>query len=141
MPVSPIGSTHGGTTLSVACHHHPWAAHIIRSRRVWHATIALGKHTWLDGVGRGILSSPLENIHDQTTSGVAWLYHRAWHSFISFGHHIQWDDIGRNMPSVHFDCTCGRTTSVLACRHVPWVAHTFVGCRMWHANITLGQHT
>ena len=131
MPSSPLGSTHNQITSGVACDHRPWEAYMVGWRRPWHFIIALGKYTRSDYVGRGMALS----------SGVAWLYHRAWYSFISFGHHIQWDDIGRNMPSVHFDCTCGRTTLVLACRHVPWVTHTFVGCRMWHANITLGQHT
>ena len=42
MPSSPLGSTHGRTTSSVASHHHLWTAHTVEQRRVWYAIIAFG---------------------------------------------------------------------------------------------------
>ena len=74
---------------------------------MWHEFISLVKHTRLDDVGRGMLSSPLESIQDQTTSGVA-CYHRpwtkymigqrkAWNASMAFGRYIWWHDVGRCM--------------------------------------------
>uniref|UniRef100_A0A3Q7FLK9 Uncharacterized protein n=1 Tax=Solanum lycopersicum TaxID=4081 RepID=A0A3Q7FLK9_SOLLC len=140
MPSSPLGitqgSTHGRTTSSVACHHHPWAAHTIRSHQVWHAIIALGKHTQLDGVGRGIPSSPLENIHDQTTSGVAWHNHH-WEAHT----HTQSDDIGRGIPSSLLGSTHDRMTLSVACHYHPWRAYTIGRRRVRYVIIALGQNT
>ena len=65
--ISPLDSTYGRTTSSVACHHRHWRAHTITLRQAWHAIIALGQHTRLDDIGRGIPSSSLESIHDRTT--------------------------------------------------------------------------
>ena len=56
MPASPLGSTHGRTTSGVECHHLLWAADTVERRRAWHAIITFGKHTWWDGVGRGMPS-------------------------------------------------------------------------------------
>ena len=44
---SPLGSTHGRTTLGVALHHHPWNTRTVGRRRAWHDIIPLGKHTRL----------------------------------------------------------------------------------------------
>ena len=51
---SPLGSIHGRTTSSVACHHGPWIAHKVERRRAWHAIISLERQTRLNDGGRGI---------------------------------------------------------------------------------------
>ena len=58
MPSSLLGTIHGWTTSGVACHHRSWEPYTVRCLRVSHAIIALGKHTQLDYVGRGMPSSP-----------------------------------------------------------------------------------
>ena len=84
-------------------------------------------------------------------SGVAW-NHRPWaahtvrqrwarHALMFLGQHIHSNDVGHNMPSSLLDFTYGGTTSVLACPHVPSVAHTFRRHRALHVIISLGQHT
>ena len=62
MPSSPLASTHRRTTSGVACHHRLWAAQTVGRRRAWHATTALGQHTW------------------SATFGVA-LHHRPWTAY------------------------------------------------------------
>ena len=132
MPSSPLGSTDGRTTSSVACHYRPWVAHTVERRRTWHTVIAVGKHTRSNDVGRGMPSSPLVSINGQTTLGVA-CHHRLWaahtvkrrracRAIIVFGQHIRLIDVGRGMPSSPLRSTHGRATS--------W----------WHAIIALGQH-
>ena len=49
MPSWPLDSTHGRTTSSVACHHSPWTANMVKRRRARHAIIAFGL---VDIVGR-----------------------------------------------------------------------------------------
>ena len=61
MPSPPLGSTLGRTTFGVACHHRGWAAHTIERRRALHDITSLGMHAWLDDVGRGITSPPLNS--------------------------------------------------------------------------------
>ena len=88
------------------------------------------------------------NIQDQTTSGVAWNHRprdahtvrqrRARHAIMSLGQHIQSDDVEHNMP-LPLDLTYIRTTWVLACPHVFWVAHTFEQHRAWNSIIALGN--
>ena len=46
MILPPLDSTHGRTTLGMACHHCLWAAHTVDRRRAWHDITALGQHTW-----------------------------------------------------------------------------------------------
>ena len=75
MPSSPLGSTNDRTKSGVACHHRLWVAQMVERRRAWHDITALGLHTRLDNVGRGMPSSPLDSTHDRTTSGVA-CHHR-----------------------------------------------------------------
>ena len=36
MPSPLLDSTHGRSTLGVACHHRLWAAHMVERCRVWH---------------------------------------------------------------------------------------------------------
>lgn len=100
-------STHDQTMSGVTCHHHPWAAESVGQRRAWHAIIAHGQHTRSDNVSCGMASLPL----DSTT---------------------QMDDIGRGIPSSPSDCRRGRTTSGVACYHLPKAAHTVndFGCLM-----------
>ena len=113
MTSSPLGSTQGGTTSGVACHHrlwaaqngrttsgvachhHLWAAHTVERHRAWHAIIALRQHTQSKDIGRGMTSPPLDSTNDRTMSGVIhhqrlWTAHtverrRAWHAIIAFG--------------------------------------------------------
>ena len=97
MSSSPLGSTHGRTTSSVACHHRLWAAHTVERRQAWHASIAFGKHTRSKDVERGMTSPSLDSAHDRTTSGATshhrlWKAHtvkrrQVWHAIITFGQH------------------------------------------------------
>ena len=75
MPSSPLGSRHGRTSSGLACHHHLWEAHRIELCWALHAIIAFWKHTRSDDVGRGMTSSPLDNIHGRQR--------RAWHDDIT----------------------------------------------------------
>ena len=77
MPSSPLRSTHGQTTSSVACHHSPWTAQTVERRQAWHAIIAFGQHIRLIGVRRGMPSSPLRSTHGRATSCVAF-HHSPW---------------------------------------------------------------
>ena len=131
MPSSPLDSTHGRTTLGVACHHRLWAAHTIERHRAWHDITSHGQHTRSNDVGRGMPSSPLDSTHGRTTSGVAchhrhWEAHtverrstwhaiiavglahtvgrrRAWHAIIAIGRRTRSNDVGRGMPSSPLD--------------------------------------
>ena len=67
MPSSPLGSTNGRTTSSVACQHDLWAAHTVERRQAWHASIAFGPHTWSKDVERGMTSPPLDSAYSRTT--------------------------------------------------------------------------
>ena len=113
MPLPLLGSTHNRMTSGVACHRRPWEAHIVERHRAWYAIIALGKHTRLDDVGRGTLSSPLDKTHDQTTTGVA-CPHGPWVSHT----------VGRRMPSSPLDINHDHTKSGVACHHRPREAYT-----------------
>uniref|UniRef100_A0A494G8H5 Uncharacterized protein n=1 Tax=Solanum lycopersicum TaxID=4081 RepID=A0A494G8H5_SOLLC len=82
MPSSTLESIHGRTMSGMAYYHRQWTTHTIGLRRVgkfynglWEAhivsqhrplnvIIALGRHTRSDYIGCGMLSSPLEIIHD-----------------------------------------------------------------------------
>ena len=75
MPSSPLRSTSGRTTSSVACHHHPWTSRTVRQRPAWHDITALGQHTRSIEVRRGMTSPPLDCTHGRTTSGVT-CHHR-----------------------------------------------------------------
>ena len=77
MTSTPLDSTHGRTTSSVACHHRVWAPHTIKRRRAWHGIIIFGQHKRSNDVGRGMPSSPLGSTNDRTTRGVA-LNHCPW---------------------------------------------------------------
>ena len=121
MPSSPLGSTNGRTTSSVACHHHLRAVHTIERRRAWHASIALRHHTQSKDVGHGMTSQPFDSTHGRTTSGVAcqhrlWSTHtvesrRAWYDITSFGQRTRSNNVERGMPSSPLGSTHGRTTS------------------------------
>ena len=120
MQSSHLGSTHGRTTSGVACHHSPWTANTVKRRQVCHANIAFGTYRRLDGVGRGIPSSPLGSTHSRTMLGMAchhrlWEAHtveqrRAWHAIIAFGQHKRSNNVVRGINSPPLDCTLGRTT-------------------------------
>ena len=84
-------------------------------------------------------------------SGVGW-NHRPWaahtvrqrwarHAIMFLGQHIHSNDAGHNMPSSLLEFTYGGTTSVLACPHVPSVAHTLGRHRVLHVSKALGQHS
>ena len=63
---SPLGSTHGRKTFSVAYHHLLWKTHTVEQRRARHAITAFGKHTWSNDVRRGMRSSPLGSTNSRT---------------------------------------------------------------------------
>ena len=92
MPSSPLGSTNGRTTSSVACHHLLWTS--------THSRTASGV---------ACHHCPLTEKCGRMTSGVA-SHHRlltahtveqrqAWHVIIAFGQHTPLNDVGRGMPS------------------------------------------
>ena len=91
MPSPPLHSTHGRTTLGMACHHHLWAAQMVERRRAWHAIVALGRQTRSNDVGRELSSSPLGSTHGQ--------HRRAWHAIMALGHHTRSNKVCRRMPS------------------------------------------
>ncbi|TMW98648.1 hypothetical protein EJD97_003690 [Solanum chilense] len=72
-----FGSKHTQIMLGVKCHHCPQTTYTVGVCRVWHAIFALVQHTRLDDVGRGMLSSPMESIHNKTTLGMA-SYNHLW---------------------------------------------------------------
>ena len=120
--------------------------------RTWHDITAIGKHTRLNDIERGMTSPPLDSTHGQTTSGVAFHHHlwtsshsrtasgvachhhplmentvercRAWHAIIAFGQHTRSNDARRGMPSSPLKIIHGRTTSGVACHHSPWMTNT-----------------
>ena len=71
MPSPSLDITHGRMTFGVTCHHRPWTAHTVVRCRAWHDLTTLGQHTWLDYVGLGMTSPPLDSTHGRTTSGMA----------------------------------------------------------------------
>ena len=137
------------TTSSVACHHRPWASHIIidagtgchhlpsgdhtfRRRRALDAIISLGQQTQSENVGRFMPSRHL------TTNTIGRC--RAWHAIIAHGMHKWQDDVGHGMPPWALGNINGRTTSSMTCHHHPSAAHTVGRCQVLHVIITLGQH-
>ena len=125
MPSSILGKTRSRTTSGVtyhlcpypanivekstdmACHHHLWEAYTVGRRRVWHAIMALGQHTWSHYVGRGRLSSPLGSIH---RVGQCW----AWHAIIALGKHTWSDNVRHGILSSSLHRTHDQTISRLA---------------------------
>ena len=45
------------------------------------------------------------------------------------------------MPSLPLDSTHGRTTSGVACHHIPWTTNTIDQRQAWHDITAFGQHT
>ena len=66
---------------------------------------------------------------------------RAWHVIIAFGQHTQSYDVGRGMPSSPLASTHGRTTSGVACHHIPWTTNKVEQRRAWHSITAFGQYT
>ena len=115
MPSSPLGSTHGRTTLGMACHHRLWAAQTIERRRAWHAIITFGlAHT----VGRL----------------------RAWHAIIALGRETRSNDVERDMPSSRLGSTHDQTKSDVTCHQRPWIVHTVEQRHAWHDITALRLH-
>ena len=151
MPTWPFRSIHGQTMLDVSCHLRIWATdmvgrrqacipsspfivHMVVRHRVWHEFITLRHDTRSDYGGRGIPSSPLSSSQGRDMSGEA-CHHflwekimvrlrRVWHAIIYLGQHIQLKNVERFMLSSSLDFTQSRTTSGMACPHVPWAANT-----------------
>ena len=125
MPSSPLGKKHVQTTSSVACNHLPSTSYTVRRYSTWHVIITLEKHTRSNDFVRGMLSLPLESIHDQTMS--------EWHARMAFVKHTRLDDIGRGMPSSPFRSTKSQTKSSVICHPHPWAAHMVRRRPMSHA--------
>ena len=146
-----MDSTHGRTTLGVACHHSPWTANTAGRRQALHAITAFGQHTRSNDVRRGMTSLPLDGTHGRMTSEGSchhrlWEAHTverrwAWHEITAFEQHLWSNDVGRDMPSPPLDNTQGRMTSCPAYHHHLWAAHTVELRRVWHAIIAFGKHT
>ena len=99
MPSSPLGRTHGRTTLGVTCHLRPWRAHTVGRRLAWQAIIALRQYTRSNYVRRGMPSLPLSRTHVQTMQVV-------------------------EMQSSLLECTHSRTTSDMTCYLRHFIPHT-----------------
>ena len=117
----------------------------------WHDTTTNRKHTRSNDVGCGMQSSPLDNTHARTTSGVA-CHHRLWaadmverrrarYHITAFGQHTRSNDVGCGMPSSPLGSRTDRTTSGVACHHSPWTTNTIEQRRALHAIIALGRKT
>ena len=102
-------------------------------------------------------SSPLDNIQDRSTSGVAWYnvlwpmhivrirrawipsslldnihrveWCRAWHAIIALGQHTRSDNLGRGMLLSLLDTIHGRMMSGMECDHLLWTSYTVERCR------------
>ena len=51
-------------TSGMACHHKYWIIRTVGRRLALHVIIAIGQHTQLDDVDRGMPSSPLYYVHE-----------------------------------------------------------------------------
>ena len=88
----------------VACHHIPSTTHIFGRLHAWQVIIVLGQDTQSDNDGRGMLSSPLNCTHINTSSGMACHHirlticavrqHRRYLDIFALGHHLQLDNVG-----------------------------------------------
>ena len=124
MPSRPLDNTHGWMTSGVACHRHSWKSRMVGWRRARHVITAFGQNTRSDYVGRGMTSSPLDNTHGRTTSGLTchyrfWTAHtvglrRAWNDITALVLHTRSNDVWRGMQSSPFGSTHGRTKSGVA---------------------------
>ena len=133
MPSLQLGNIDGRTISGVACHHRPWRAHMVGRRQAWHDITAFVQHTRSNDVGRGMPSTPRDNTHGRTTSGVS-CYHRLWaaqtvrrrracHAITALGQHTWSDDVGRGIQSPPMD------------------SNTVGLRRACHDITTFGQHT
>ena len=94
---------------------------------------------------------PLDITYGRTMLGMAcqyclWAKHmvrlrRVWQEIIYLGQHIQLKNVECFMLSSSLDFTHSRTTSGMACPHVPWAANAVRRHQARHSNIALGQHT
>ena len=121
----PEESTHGQTTLGMACHHPP-VLHTHRQYHAWHAIIALGQHSQPDDVGCSLISWTFE-FTESRTSGVAFCT-RPWKSHT----------IGRRRvlhAIMDPDNIDGRMTSDLACPCSHCITQIVGRRRAWNAII------
>ena len=152
----------------VSCHLRIWATHMVGRRqacipsspfivhmvvrhRVWHQIITLRHDTRSDYSRRGMPSSPLSSSQGRDMSGEAchhclWEKHmvrlrRVWHAIIYLGHHKQLKKVECFMLLSSLDFTHGRTTSGMACLHVPYEENPVRRHRARHSIIALEQHT
>uniref|UniRef100_A0A494G913 Uncharacterized protein n=1 Tax=Solanum lycopersicum TaxID=4081 RepID=A0A494G913_SOLLC len=79
--ITALGHHTRSETSGMACHHHPWTAHI---------------HTRSNDIGRGMTLPPLYNTHSQTTSSDSThgRQHRAWHDITALGHRTRSETSG-----------------------------------------------
>ena len=168
MPSSLWGSTHGRTTLGVACDHCPWTekhgrttsgvtchhclwtTQTVERHRTWHPIIAFGlAHT----VGRrqawhDIIDLRRQNRLNDIERGChhhLWAAHmveqdRAWHDIAAFGQHTRSNDVELDMPTPPSDSPHGRTTSSVAFHYRFWAAHTVERRLAWRDIVTFRQH-
>ena len=132
MSSSPLGSTHGRTTLGVAYIIAFGLADTVGRRMAWHAIIALGRETRSNNIERGMPSPPLYSTFSRTTSGVA--------CHLAFGKHTRSNDVGRGMTSPPLDSTDNRQCR--ACHDITTIGqHTVIRRRAWHNISALEKHT
>ena len=118
---SPLDNIQGQTISGVRCYHLPWKENTIGRCRALHVIIALGHHTRLKDVGRGMPACPLGGTHGWMTSGVGCHYRlwktymvvrdRACYAIIAIGKHTRSDDVWRDISSLPLGSTHSRTMS------------------------------
>ena len=100
----------------MACNHFPWTSHTVGRRRAWHATIAFGQKHMVR-------------------------LRRVWHAIIHLGHHIELQNVECFMLLSSLNLTHDRTTSGIACPHVPWATNTVRRHRARHSILAVRQYT
>ena len=133
MTSPPLDCTHDRMMSGVTCHHRLWAAPSVERRLLWHVIIAVGQHTRLNDIVRGITSLPLDSTLGRQR--------RAWHDNTALGQHTQSNDVGRGIKSPPSDSTHSRTTSGMAFHHRLWAAHTVKRRWAWHDITAFGKHS
>ena len=117
----------------MTCHHRLWTAHTVERRRVWLYIAALGLHAWLDDIGRGKASPPLDSTHGRQR--------RACHDITALGQHTRSNYVERGMKSPPLDSTHDRMTSAMTCQHRLSTTHMVGLRRAWHDIIAFRHHT
>ena len=135
---SPFDNTHNQMKSGVECFYGPLASHTIILSRAWITIVTIRNYTMWDDVRHGIPKSSLGSTRGRTMLGVTchlrlWIAHTvvkhwAWYIIIALVQLTWSDDDKHSMPSWTLQSTHGRTTSGIACIHLPWEAYMVMEC-------------